>query len=589
MSPPTKPPEERFLAFVRELNPETSPEDISDETWVSKSIESAIKDLPVVDFALFEKLRTVDEFVHFVRKETGIIDAIDDLANKMVLLAQSKKYKSIKNPSLARRLLNEGRKLESSKKLKTALTKLNEAILKAPFPDEECESDQLLAQILASRSSVLFEQSRFLESIHDGDAAIKFHFPTEGIAGILKRRIVCLKRMDREEDFQAELKSIQMLRALPTKDRLINDLIRTADKLIEENPNESVQEDQSQQKIVASFMLMDFSGCNYYLPSAVRNISKEFDGPKGNLLKSKRVLEIGDPVLREEAFVRSIFPGYHESRCNQCMCEIRQRFYPCSGCDVVRYCSTECQVTDWSGFHSYSCEYSMLFYGFSILRLVHDIFIAKRKQEFSSNKSWINSYISWLSSFIFSSIHTNDYKSFSGLASTFHSDPHVRMGFLFQSILITRLLSSINEQESSDIQISPLELNIFVLKTMLTIECCKVRLPDYDLNQIYEDDLGKEEDSVQASIDRMKKVVIKNYYGFGIFNTMALLNHSCDPNADYLTHGNQVYVFAKRPIKPNEEITISYGPNANEDPIEDRRKMLLNNFGFTCSCEKCLE
>ena len=126
MVPPIKPPDERFVAYVKELNQDIGPEDIADETWISKLIEGVICDLPVIDLSLFKSLRTVEELVRFIRNETKVIDAIESLAIKMVSTEQSKKYKCIKNLSLARRLLNEGRKLDGGKKFKTALTKLNE-------------------------------------------------------------------------------------------------------------------------------------------------------------------------------------------------------------------------------------------------------------------------------------------------------------------------------------------------------------------------------------------------------------------------------------------------------------------------------
>lgn len=128
MVPPIKPPSERFAGYVKELNAEVGSTDIADEThtWVSKLIESVICDLPVIDLSRFESLKTVEELVRFVRDQHEIINAIESLVCKMVSLEQSRKYQNIKNASMARRLLNEGKKLGDGKRFNAALVKLNE-------------------------------------------------------------------------------------------------------------------------------------------------------------------------------------------------------------------------------------------------------------------------------------------------------------------------------------------------------------------------------------------------------------------------------------------------------------------------------
>lgn len=126
MAPPIKPPDERFISFVKELCSDIESEDIANETWISKTIESITHDLPLIDITQFRSLKSVDELVKFIRNEKKIVEAVESLATKLVSLEQSKKYKSIKSAPLARRLLNEGTKLDNSKRYNAALVKLNE-------------------------------------------------------------------------------------------------------------------------------------------------------------------------------------------------------------------------------------------------------------------------------------------------------------------------------------------------------------------------------------------------------------------------------------------------------------------------------
>jgi SET domain-containing protein len=45
-----------------------------------------------------------------------------------------------------------------------------------------------------------------------------------------------------------------------------------------------------------------------------------------------------------------------------------------------------------------------------------------------------------------------------------------------------------------------------------------------------------------------------------INNELRYINHSCHPNTFMRNIGNHVEFYARRPIRPNEELTCNYGP-----------------------------
>tara|TARA_Y100000741_G_C18080833_1_gene488588 strand:+ start:108 stop:566 length:459 start_codon:yes stop_codon:yes gene_type:complete len=49
------------------------------------------------------------------------------------------------------------------------------------------------------------------------------------------------------------------------------------------------------------------------------------------------------------------------------------------------------------------------------------------------------------------------------------------------------------------------------------------------------------------------------------FNTARLINHSCDPNCEVLEDNKQLWIFAIRDIKKNEELTYDYGFSFDKD------------------------
>lgn len=77
-----------------------------------------------------------------------------------------------------------------------------------------------------------------------------------------------------------------------------------------------------------------------------------------------------------------------------------------------------------------------------------------------------------------------------------------------------------------------------------------------------------------------------------LYYYVAKLNHSCDPNTrlDVDSGTGRLIVYATRPIKVGEELTVDYighGPKFRTMSVEDRRA-LIRSRGFVCMCAKCL-
>ena len=59
-------------------------------------------------------------------------------------------------------------------------------------------------------------------------------------------------------------------------------------------------------------------------------------------------------------------------------------------------------------------------------------------------------------------------------------------------------------------------------------------------------------------------------------NIARYINHSCRPNAEGLTTGSRIWIWALRDIKAGEELTLNYG------------KEYLDAHIKRCLCEKCV-
>ncbi len=60
-------------------------------------------------------------------------------------------------------------------------------------------------------------------------------------------------------------------------------------------------------------------------------------------------------------------------------------------------------------------------------------------------------------------------------------------------------------------------------------------------------------------------------------NLARYINHSCAPNAVAIRSGRRIWIWAKKNIKPGEEILYDYGKEYFEGVIKDKG----------CKCKKC--
>lgn len=76
--------------------------------------------------------------------------------------------------------------------------------------------------------------------------------------------------------------------------------------------------------------------------------------------------------------------------------------------------------------------------------------------------------------------------------------------------------------------------------------------------------------------------------GDGLCQFGSLLNHSCIPNIDRVFVENKFVFFVRRPIAKGQQLFTCYGTLFVDAPREQRQETLLDEYGFLCSCEACI-
>jgi hypothetical protein len=76
--------------------------------------------------------------------------------------------------------------------------------------------------------------------------------------------------------------------------------------------------------------------------------------------------------------------------------------------------------------------------------------------------------------------------------------------------------------------------------------------------------------------------------GSGHYPTIALMNHSCDPNVEWRSVNGTacIELVALRPIAAGEELFLSYIDQSQS--VDKRRSELERLYGFRCECTRCV-
>ncbi|KAG6440086.1 SET domain family protein [Babesia bovis T2Bo] len=86
----------------------------------------------------------------------------------------------------------------------------------------------------------------------------------------------------------------------------------------------------------------------------------------------------------------------------------------------------------------------------------------------------------------------------------------------------------------------------------------------------------------------IQSIELPDILGVGIYKSLSLLNHSCQPNIEFdYVDNNTARVQLLRPVSAGEQATISYVDATL--PLEKRRRELWDNYLFICRCQRCLE
>ena len=256
-------------------------------------------------------------------------------------------------------------------------------------------------------------------------------------------------------------------------------------------------------------------------------------------------------------------------------------------CCAVVFCSKECRRLACQSYHKYECDMRLyeliplegkeMFGYFLALRAVTQ----KPLKYFLDHKEMFEVFIDLdepLKTANDTIYADTDYKTMMNLITHINDMPEcLTLKNAVISVFFLRFLQHgkyfkhyVPEKRKGDRTLHPIEkLILQILHHLIAVQC-------FNSQQVTELSLEKSNYKWET-------------IGSAINTSLALVNHSCDPNTFRFNMHKTCVLIASKHIKKGEEITMSYSVDYRTFSLQQREYHLLKNYIFQCECRACLD
>ena len=450
-------------------------------------------------------------------------------------------------------------------------------------PQEHKASEELLFA-LANRSAALQFLKLYELSIRDIDQSIEWGYPKEQLFKLLERRGKCLAHLGKKaEAIDTFKKGIQCLGQAKLDDKGLAMWLQAFDKQI--NLAKDLTEEQVKKRQMAikkAFPLPKVrGGQNDKLECMSNKVELVMTQRRGREIIAKEEVRIGDIISLENPYAAILYSSVSDSFCYNCMKKTKAPL-PCHSCSALGFCSISCQREAWAKYHHVECKYMAWLSDFWTTKLGH---LALRitlttpyetlKQYFGTNKAQ-NTKSDIESGFSEDGVYHSNYISLFNLVT--NGDlrlPDSFITFGTMALVVLKIVKGNVEywNEARDLGDTPEESDLTVATSLMhhiqLVQCNAFGLSAMKISQDFRECQPMD-------------------IGLGVYTTMSLLNHSCDPNIELTYYGQNCVAVATRDIKPGEPLLNYYSMSYYTNPKKERQMYIQMQFYFDCQCEACV-
>ncbi|XP_075991011.1 protein-lysine N-methyltransferase SMYD4-like [Anticarsia gemmatalis] len=459
------------------------------------------------------------------------------------------------------------------------------------------EDGQIFPLSLGNRSACLYKLNGFQYAIEDVERAFRHGFPENASKFKLYiRRVECyvgLKR--RAEARQCFLEARANLYLIDTNAPYGKAMLTKMSEL-----------DAATQALLDYFCAIPrlpplaelHNGPNPQFQNASASIELVRKFEMGRHVVARELLNRGDVMFIEEPYVVVPVQKSFEYICDGCAID-KINPIPCLVCSFSIYCSVECRQQAWDHYHKYECSGVQMHF-FAHLGLGHLGFRVLLRSAREGYPGLLES-----GHRVESAKDIFDYyKQFDPLQIYEQDDRFLHMFHLMSNLdrmpdedylqyaiyagLLTQyLIEHTNFMEFLDQQLGHQlpthELHVFSaalifrsIGQMVMNAHATFSLVEYKLDMFHFD-------AEAAREPRETRIAT------AVYPSCSMMNHSCDPNITSMFMGTKLVVRAAREIIPGEPVFNCYGPHYSRQPTLLRRKELLQQYKFLCTCAACLD
>ncbi|XP_073981642.1 SET and MYND domain containing, class 4, member 3 isoform X2 [Rhodnius prolixus] len=449
-----------------------------------------------------------------------------------------------------------------------ALELYNASLLLYPIDGDEKEH----SIIRANRSAVLYELNEYDLALNDIEKALNIGYPTELQYKILDRKAKCLLALKQHqkaiEAFRETITALDNAKlSLERRQKWQKDV---QIMLAVMTKNNAKDEKMSSKKIISKIR----GKHNTTYTSAISSVDVKYNEQAGRYAVASADIPCGEILLCEKAYCAVLLNENAKTHCFQCFKRVIAG-EPCPTCSYVRFCSDKCKTVALNSHHKYECAVLETLWssGISVtclmsLRIISqsnvDFFLNIRKELKETDGKWNEKeYNSTNFMTIYQLVRHEKRRSLIDLLQRSYMAL-----FLLSCLQQTGYFSSIVDEhakEDAELLIGGLIMRFLQILQFNAHEISELEIKGNNLKD-------------------WKSI----FLGGGLYPTLALFNHSCEPAIVRYFHGTNIVARAVKRIKAGDMIAENYGPIFTIKPRKERQIQLSQQYWFECACVACI-
>jgi len=530
----------------------------------------------------FAQLTSDRERVHFLLQLDAVQHLLQLPDNCELVSATGRK-----SAEVAASLRGEGNQYFKTKHYMMALYKYTESLSYAPLLENDNRAEDSTASLaFANRSAVLFQLGKYQLCLEDISHAFSMSYPPALAYKLYDRKGLCLMALGQSSEAALSFRAAADALAL-------SDLEHSRTQQWSRDLQKQVQSCEQNQQMHCTDLglsLTELSITCPDIPACEKNSDFESlsdacdvtcDPLLGRYIVAKRDIPPGMIVLSEKPYASIMLADSRHDHCSHCY-KFTLAPIPCLSCCHCLYCSAECRNLAYKLYHRFECPLGQILEKLGVDKFA---FLAIRTLVVTP-LDVIYKFCGPLSpheacsvSSVHSDVDNDDvYRadSYDAICHLVTHAQHRTAHDLFRraaiAIVLLRCLCFAGYFETKNPPLDVLSgAGGLLLGHLQSFPCNAHEIAEFDLDP----------KAVATSTP--------HELGAGIYATLSLFNHSCDPAVTRSFYGDRCVVRTIRSVRAGEELSDNYGAVFAMQLRSERRAKLRPQYFFECNCTACVE